>query len=296
MPTPKTTPIETATNSESCDILQVQGINSKGFGTIPKLVMQDRQLTACAKAIYAYFCSYAGAGKTAFPRRDKIIADLGLARDTYYRHFNMLRDNGYIKADQEHKNGRLSRNIYTILDVVPATKKNPEGDDLQCPKKQDTVFSDTVKQDTVFSDTNKRNISKSNSINNNSKDNTLSTSAHTREEKSALSGNGFSPPPAEDVELYVKSLGGLVDAQKFVDHYTAVGWKVNGSPVEDWQALVRKWAHQDKQRERQPAIVRGSNRHPAHAGKHGSPNQQEMDRMRGILDKIKENGGDMEDK
>jgi len=296
MPTPKTTPIETATNSESCDILQVQGINSKGFGTIPKLVMQDRQLTACAKAIYAYFCSYAGAGKTAFPRRDKIIADLGLARDTYYRHFNMLRDNGYIKADQEHKNGRLSRNIYTILDVVPATKKNPEGDDLQCPKKQDTVFSDTVKQDTVIWYTNKSNISKSNSINNNSKDNTLSTCAHTRKEKSALPGNGFSPPSVEDVATYVKSLGSSVDAQKFVDHYTAVGWKVNGSPVEDWQALVRKWEYQDRQREKRPAVLHSNSRQPANVGKHGNPNQQEVDRMRGILEKIKGNGGNVADK
>ena len=296
MPTQKTTPVESANNSEACDILQVQGINSRGFGTIPKLVMQDRRLTAYAKAIYAYFCSYAGAGKTAFPRRDKIIADLGLNKNTYYKYFNSLRDLGYIKAEQEHKNGRLSRNIYTILDAVPAAKKNPEGDELQCPNKQDTVISDTVKQDTVIWYTNKSNISKSNSINNNSKDNTLSMSAHTREEKNALSGNGFSPPSVEVVDSYVKSLGGSVDAQKFVDHYTAVGWRVSGSPVEDWQALVRKWERQDKQRAQRPAIACNDNRQPPHTGKHGNPSQQEMDRMRGILDKIKGDGGDEADK
>jgi len=153
------------------DILQVQGINSKGFGTIPKLVMQDRRLSAQAKAIYAYFCSYAGAGKTAFPRRDKIIADLGISKGTYYKHFGLLRDCGYILSEQGYKDGRLSYNIYTLLEVVPVKP--------QCTKKQDTVNQDTVqcpkkqctkKQDTVFSDTPKSNISenKQYSLNNNS--------------------------------------------------------------------------------------------------------------------------------
>ena len=45
------------------NILLVEGINAKGYGTIPKLVMKDRRLTAQAKAIYAYFCSYAGCGR-----------------------------------------------------------------------------------------------------------------------------------------------------------------------------------------------------------------------------------------
>ncbi len=49
------------------DTLHVEGVRSRGFGIIPKLVMQDKRLTGDAKAIYAYFCSYAGAGDTAFP-------------------------------------------------------------------------------------------------------------------------------------------------------------------------------------------------------------------------------------
>jgi len=101
------------------------------------------------------------------------VADLGVNKDTYYKHFNLLREYGYIKTEQEHKNGRLSRNIYTLT----ATVKSKPQIEIQCPKISDTVFSDTVKQDTVFSDTNKSNISKSNSINNNSKDNTLSTTS-----------------------------------------------------------------------------------------------------------------------
>lgn len=134
------------------DILQVAGINSKGFGTIPKLVMQDKNLSISAKAIYAYFCSYAGAGKQAFPQVSRIIKDLGISKNNYYKHFNQLRDCGYIKAEQVHKAGRLSHNVYTLCESIQSTKFC---DTVQCTKKQDTV-----KRDTVFCDTRNINSSK----------------------------------------------------------------------------------------------------------------------------------------
>ena len=58
------------------DILKVVGINSKGYGNIPKLVMQDRRITPEAKCIYGYFASYAGMGNSAFPSVSKIMYDL----------------------------------------------------------------------------------------------------------------------------------------------------------------------------------------------------------------------------
>ena len=51
------------------DQLLVEGINCMGYGIIPKYVMLDPDLTIEAKAIYAYFCSFAGSGNTAFPSR-----------------------------------------------------------------------------------------------------------------------------------------------------------------------------------------------------------------------------------
>ncbi len=38
------------------NILEIEGINAKGFGTIAKLVMIDQRLTIESKAIYSYFC------------------------------------------------------------------------------------------------------------------------------------------------------------------------------------------------------------------------------------------------
>ena len=119
------------------DILQVQGINSKGFGTIPKLVMQDKRLTVEAKAIYAYFCSYAGAGQTAFPSRDKIVSDLGMGAKRYYKHFDLLKRYGYIKAEQRHRNGRLQRNIYTLMSEIQCSQ-NDYTEKIQCGQNEYT--------------------------------------------------------------------------------------------------------------------------------------------------------------
>ncbi len=55
------------------DVLKVDGINSKGFGIVPVLVMQDTRLTIEAKAIYAYFASLSGGGAATFPDIETIL-------------------------------------------------------------------------------------------------------------------------------------------------------------------------------------------------------------------------------
>ena len=75
------------TNHEKfTNILEVEGINAQGFGMIAKMAMLDQRLTIEAKAIYSYFCSYAGGGSTAFPSVSKIVYDLKISKDRYYKH------------------------------------------------------------------------------------------------------------------------------------------------------------------------------------------------------------------
>ena len=113
-------------NPKNNDILQAQGINSKGFGTIAKLAMQDRRLTIEAKAIYSYFCSYAGAGKyDVFPSRATILKDLGITEKRYYRHFGQLKELGYITVEQQTtEKGQFYRNVYTIVQVLDPCSQN----------------------------------------------------------------------------------------------------------------------------------------------------------------------------
>lgn len=109
-----------AENQTAPDVLQVQGRMTLGYGIIPKLAMQDQRLTIEAKAIYAYFCSYAGAGTTAFPSRSKILYDLKISEDRYYRHFNILKKCGYIAVEQHtDTSGKFKRNVYTLVEMLP---------------------------------------------------------------------------------------------------------------------------------------------------------------------------------
>ena len=51
----------------------------------------------------------------------------------------------------------------------------------------------------------------------------------------------FHPPTVEDVREYCMERGNRVDPQRFVDYYTANGWKVGKNPMKDWKAAVRTW-------------------------------------------------------
>lgn len=102
--------------NETKDLLRVQGVKAKGYGIIPKIVMQDKRLSIESKAIYSYFCSYAGAGDTAFPSVKKICYDLGISEERYRKHFKTLLFCGYITVEQKKEKGRFSRNIYTLND------------------------------------------------------------------------------------------------------------------------------------------------------------------------------------
>ena len=64
----------------------------------------------------------------------------------------------------------------------------------------------------------------------------------------ALNGHSrrFTPPTPDEVREYVSGRGSHVNPQKFVDHYTANGWRVGKNPMKDWQAAVRTWEQRDK--------------------------------------------------
>ena len=57
------------------------------------------------------------------------------------------------------------------------------------------------------------------------------------------------PKNFDEVLNYFKSLGMFLDdAQKFVDWYDSVGWKVKGgNSIKDWKACARQWKRRNKQ-------------------------------------------------
>ena len=126
--------IKSVEQDQSEDQLRGFNTNCAGYGIVPKLVMQGRNLSITSKAIYAYFCSYTGAGNTCFPSRQKICYDLGISKERFSKHLASLITYGYIKVEQTKGKGsnRFARNLYTLLDRVGPCACAP------CCKKQDT--------------------------------------------------------------------------------------------------------------------------------------------------------------
>ena len=51
----------------------------------------------------------------------------------------------------------------------------------------------------------------------------------------------FTAPTIEEVKEYCSERKNGVDAERFVNYYTANGWKVGKNPMKDWKAAVRTW-------------------------------------------------------
>lgn len=64
--------------------------------------------------------------------------------------------------------------------------------------------------------------------------------AGVAEEKQAF------PPTVEDVRAYRDEIGSRVDADKFVDYYTANGWQIKGKLMKDWKAAFRIWDSKER--------------------------------------------------
>lgn len=67
----------------------------------------------------------------------------------------------------------------------------------------------------------------------------------------------FSPPTLEEVIAYCNERNNGVDPQRFVDYYTANGWKVGRNAMKDWKAAVRTWENgKDSAAEREKAELK----------------------------------------
>lgn len=121
------------------DKLVFNNIKTKGFGTVPKLVMLDQRLSAQAKSIYAYFVSFAGAGTVAFPHKSTIIKDLNISERTYYSHFTLLTKYGFITVRQRKKQGKFTSSEYLLNEEIPEydwhSGKSAISETLQSEKK-----------------------------------------------------------------------------------------------------------------------------------------------------------------
>ena len=68
----------------------------------------------------------------------------------------------------------------------------------------------------------------------------------------------FEPPSVAEVREYCIERKNTVDAEHFVDYYTANGWKQgSGKPIVDWRAAVRTWERRDNATRSVPSKTAG---------------------------------------
>ncbi len=87
----------------------------------------------------------------------------------------------------------------------------------------------------------------------------------------------FVPPMPEEVEAYCQKRGLTVNARKFHNYYSAVGWRVGDrkDPMDDWRAKIEEWQDNDKNtRKNESTSKRGPDAHTprvsGNAGKKGT--------------------------
>ena len=99
---------------EKTDKLELEGIMEQGYGVIPKKVMKDTELSAEAKTIYAYLCSYCGGGNTAFPSISLMSHDLNMSDNRLLKYRKELIEKGYIRIEKNRDKKGFTNNVYML--------------------------------------------------------------------------------------------------------------------------------------------------------------------------------------
>lgn len=80
--------------------------------------------------------------------------------------------------------------------------------------------------------------------NDNDNDNDVSLPIQQRfvDDSSKPKRKRFTPPTLEEVKAYCEERNNNVDAERFIDYYSANGWvQGKGKPIKDWKACIRTW-------------------------------------------------------
>lgn len=130
----------------------------KGFGYVYQNVMRDKTLTPEAKAIYAYLASFAGNNEMCYPGTSLMMDELIMSKERFYKHMNLLVEQGIVIKQQEMDGTKFAKNTYTInsFPSFPTTE-------FPTAEIEDTGFP-TTENTTTKRNSFKRNSSKSNII------------------------------------------------------------------------------------------------------------------------------------
>ena len=81
------------------------------YGIVDFKTITNKSLSIQARAIYCYLSCYANKNHTAFPCRERILKELGLSKNGYYKHYHQLEDNCIMRIERS----RCRNNKYHLF-------------------------------------------------------------------------------------------------------------------------------------------------------------------------------------
>ena len=206
--------------------------NKGGYGLIYQNIMQNPDIPAYSKAIYAYLCSYADTEGVCYPSTNRIMSELGMSKNTLYKYMAYLLDFGIVKIEKTRTDkGLLSRNIYHITHNIDVSKYEIPCHEIPCheipcheiPCHEIPCHEIPQNETQTVIDYN------SNTINNNILNSTTDSTAeiYTSSTTSTLSNNIHTIstntcisniPTVDQVENECSRYGFEIEPEKFVEH------------------------------------------------------------------------------
>lgn len=88
------------------------------YGIVYQDITRSNKITPAAKGLYAYLASFCGSGDECYPSVELTVKEMGMSRETFYKHVNALIAAGVIEKKQINENGRFGRVVYKVLHEV----------------------------------------------------------------------------------------------------------------------------------------------------------------------------------
>lgn len=114
--------------------LRKSDLYENGYGIIARKVLTDKSIDAEAKAIYSYFCVYAGVSGQAYPSVERACEELNMSERRFRKYRQQLVDAGYITIEKKKAESGFDRNLYVLNGAKKsrASKQNVSAQNVPC--------------------------------------------------------------------------------------------------------------------------------------------------------------------
>lgn len=182
------------------------------FILIPEQVYRDNRLSPRAVLLYGLVLSLSQNG-FCWANNRFFAERLGVSKDRVSRIVSELAECGFVRLSPDPDSG--TRRIYPLVENAAwvGKKANTPCQEHQTPLGENANHRKYLDQ------------------------NIENTSAKRKR---------FQPPSVSEVADYCREHSLSMDAERFVDYYTANGWMAGRSRMRDWQAAARNWARREQ--------------------------------------------------